>query len=269
MTAIRNEFAGAFFGVPGRFHNVHLWSSTDPKIPERARGKFSAQTFVSEWRKYSEGGARYVIRFEARFDDNCRNGHNDFAITGEVWAATHGGRKIGRDMVAGGCIHEDIAKHFPEVAHVIKWHLTGEAGPMHYAANAVYLADNRDHYGLLAGERRQIRNGRTGVLAWHLVAIDDAGEEVEIHTLQKYRYSETQPPATHRLEYRPWYRIGEGKPRDLDAARRVAIWPDATDEELSVEPAELRAALEARLPALLAEFRAMIDGSGFLWLPEA
>lgn len=268
MNAIRDEFAGAFFGVPGCFQNVHLWSSTDPKIPERARGKFSTQTFVSEWRKYQEGGRHYLIRFEARFDDNCRNGHNDFAITGEIWRSTHDGRKVGRDCESCGCVHDDIAKRFPEVAHVIKWHLTGEAGPMHYVANTVYLAGNRDHNGLLEGEKRQIKNGRTGLPCWHLVAVDDAGEEVETHKLPKYIDSEEQPPAAHRLEYRPWYRVGEGKARDLDAARRVAVWPDATDAELSVDPAELRAALEARLPALLAEFRAMIDASGFLWSTE-
>lgn len=51
-----------------------------------------------------------------------------------------------------------------------------------------------------------------------------------------------------------------GKSRDLKAARSSAIWEDATDAELSVEPAELRQALEARLPRLLEEFHAFIVG---------
>lgn len=268
MTNFRNEFAGSFFGVPGRFQAVHLWNSTDPKVPERARGKFLTQTFVSEWRKYQERGAWYVIRFEARFDDNCRNGHNDFAITGEVWRSTHDGRKVGGDCESCGCIHDDVAERFPEVAHVIKWHLTGETGPMHYVANAVYLAGDRDHNGLRAGESRQLRNGRTGLPSWQLVAVDYAGNEIAKHGLQKYLDAETQPTASCRLEYRPWCRIGEGKARELDKARSAAVWPEATDAELSVDPAELRAALEARLPALLAEFRAMIEASGFIWTAE-
>lgn len=50
----------------------------------------------------------------------------------------------------------------------------------------------------------------------------------------------------------------EGKERELEAARRSAIWPDATDEELSVDSETLAAALKARLPALLDAFQADI-----------
>jgi hypothetical protein len=53
--------------------------------------------------------------------------------------------------------------------------------------------------------------------------------------------------------------------RELAAARRAAVWPDATDAELSAEPVELRAMLAARLPGLLAGFRAFVDGVGFVW----
>lgn len=62
-------------------------------------------------------------------------------------------------------------------------------------------------------------------------------------------------------------REGEGKERDLDAARRVAVWPDATDAELMQEPEELRAALVARLPGLIAAMRADIEAAGFVWSP--
>ncbi|WP_210235247.1 hypothetical protein, partial [Mesorhizobium sp. M2D.F.Ca.ET.206.01.1.1] len=55
------------------------------------------------------------------------------------------------------------------------------------------------------------------------------------------------------------------KARDLDAARRAAIWPEASDAELSVEPEALKAALAARLPALIAEFRRDMETAGFLW----
>lgn len=267
MTAFRNEFAGRFFGVSGRFNSVHLWPA-DAKIPERAHGKFSTQTFVSERRFYTENGTRYAIWFSARFDDNCTNGHNDFAVTGEIWQATHDRRIMGRDCVSCGCLHDDIATYFPEIAHVLKWHLTGETGPMHYAANTVYLAGDRDHNGLRKGEKRQIVNGKTKMPSWHLVAVDADGAKIDLHKLPKYVDGAAKPDCPYGLEYRPWCREGEGKARDLDAARRVAVWPDATDAELSVEPDELRAALAARLPGLLANFRAMIDASGFFWNAE-
>jgi hypothetical protein len=60
-----------------------------------------------------------------------------------------------------------------------------------------------------------------------------------------------------------------GKERDLDAARRCGIWPDATDEQLMLPPDELTALLEARLPAMVAEFKAAIESTGcLLWEPE-
>lgn len=264
MNAFRNEFAGQFFGVSGRFHNVHLWP-VDAKIPERAHGKFSTQTFVSERRYYTERGVRYAIWFTARYDDNCKNGHNDFAVTGEIWQATRDGRTIGRDCVAFGCLHDDIAKRFPEIAHILKWHLCGETGPMHYAANTVYLAGDRDHNGLRKGEKRQIINGKTKLPVWRLVAVDAGGAEIGLYDLEKQVVAAAKPNCPYKLEYRPLWWEGEGKVRELEAARRVAIWPDATDAELIVEANDLRAALADRLPALLADFRAMIDASGFIW----
>ena len=310
---IQAERAGEFFGVPGRFENVHLWPF-DGKIPERAHGKFSTQKFKSEWRQYVEGGQHYLIRFEASFDDDCKNGHNDFAITGEIWESTHDKRRKGSDMVAGGCIHDEIAKHFPEVAHVIKWHLTGEAGPMHYAANAVYLAGDRDHNRKRKGEpyawdecvtfgANPIRHKLGGKFAKFLqanaAATNASGPRFDFEVIA---YHHDNKPGGY--QFSPKYTFGgfaerwhecpfdsegealrflealqtcdpvfgqvptlfsEGKARELDAARSVAIWPDATDAQLSVEPDELRAALEARLPGLLVEFRAMIDASGFSW----
>ena len=52
----------------------------------------------------------------------------------------------------------------------------------------------------------------------------------------------------------------EGKEPDLEAARASAIWPDATLEQLQDEEQ-----LKARLPGLLAEFRAAVESLGFEW----
>jgi len=54
---------------------------------------------------------------------------------------------------------------------------------------------------------------------------------------------------------------GEGKARELDAARYAAIWPEATDEELTAPGLEDR--LKARLPGLLAEFKKAVEYFGF------
>jgi hypothetical protein len=81
-----------------------------------------------------------------RFDDECGNGHNTFAITGNVRVPKQ------RDEAAVGCLHDDIAKVFPELAPLIKWHLCSTDGPMHYLASTLYLAGDRDCNGRKAGD---------------------------------------------------------------------------------------------------------------------
>ena len=52
----------------------------------------------------------------------------------------------------------------------------------------------------------------------------------------------------------------QGKDRELDSARRSAIWPDATIEQLTD-----REILMARLPALLAELKRDVESLGFTY----
>jgi len=59
--------------------------------------------------------------------------------------------------------------------------------------------------------------------------------------------------------------FSKGKHRELGPARRAAVWPEATDDELSQETDLLKAALTARLPKLLADFRSAMEGCGFIW----
>jgi hypothetical protein len=199
--------------------------------------------------------AHETLTVTARFDDRHSNGHATFSITGYVSDA----RIRGRDKVTmGGCIHDVIATHLPELECLIPWHLTSTDGPLHYLDNTVYFASDRDHNGLLAGERRQIRNGKTGQLCWSL-------ETVEGKDLPRYVDADTCPNGRRVAVYVPWERIGEGKARELDKARAAAVWPDATDAELCAEPDALRAALLARLPGLLARFRADMEAFGFTW----
>lgn len=57
--------------------------------------------------------------------------------------------------------------------------------------------------------------------------------------------------------------FGEGKARELDAARSAACWPEATDEELTAP--DLKEKLEARLPQLLADFQTAVESFGFAY----
>jgi hypothetical protein len=243
MGYIRNETAHSISGVEGRLFAV--------LARDESRGTFHTQTWKASRRRGSE-----TLTVELRFDDECGNGKNSFAITGTLRDS-----RVKQDggFIAGGCMHEDIAKWFPELAPLIKWHLTSSNGPMHYVANAVFFASERDCWGLLKGESRQIRNGKTGLPCWRLQAVGG-----EPYAPGAYFDGAAPPDIVPTLKWLPLLKIGEGKARELDKARSVAVWPDATDEELTAPG--LKERLEARLPALLAEFRtAMVDTCGFLW----
>lgn len=201
------------------------------------------------WKK---GKDRHELTVTLRYDDRCGNGHNTFSITGVLHVN-------GRWGSVGG-LHELIQAHFPGYRHLIKWHLVSSDGPMHYIANTLYHVSDRDCWGLRKGERRQICNGKTGKRSWRRAILDSQGQEVEP---DKYLDSDTKPPITYTVEYVPWERIGEGKPRELDRARSTAVWPDATDEELLAP--DLEAKLIARLPQLLEAFKRDIEALGFTY----
>lgn len=205
-----------------------------------------------------------VITAEVRYDDQCHNGHNTFSVTGTIYSRD---RVPGEATIqfegkthwcwGGGCCHAEIAEAFPELAGVIKWHLCSSDGPLHYVANTVYHAGDRDHNGLRRSEARQLR-GKTGQLAWIMRSVPT-----------RYHDGDAPPTDTVTLRWEPLTCEGGGKARELDLARSSAVWPDATDAELMQEPEALKLALLARLPALLAEFRRAVESLGFQWEPVA
>lgn len=94
--------------------------------------------------------------------------------------------------------------------------------------------------------------------AWHECPFNSKQEALEmLEALKKCSPHFLTAPVSY----------SEGKERDLNAARHCAVWPDATDEQLSVEPEELKQALIDRLPGLIEEFRAVIASTGLLWEP--
>lgn len=237
-----------------------------------------------------------TITANVRHDDECGNGHNTFAITGEV-------REPGRGVTACGCLHEDVARIFPELATLIKWHLCSTDGPMHYPGNVTYLAGDRDCWGRQAGEPSRWECGvrfndspvthRVGDKFFAFLKERHGSGEFQVVGFQHDRDVKTYGThytlagfgeKWHECPFRDkaaadefceamnrckveWVRtpveFSQGKARELDSARRAAIWPEATDDELTAP--DLKERLEERLPALLDEFRAAVESLGFTW----
>lgn len=196
---------------------------------------------------YREDGREYVLIAKVRYDDMCGNGHNTFAITGEIWRAEQG-QPIGRDCESCGCIHEDIAKRLPELAPYIKWHLTSSDGPMHYIANTVYHAQSY---------------GPRYAWVYYTGPQDPLGIEGIKERCVGYVKADTARAAEGQPGYRVVWDEETAKEANLDHARSSAVWPDATDADLLAPGLEER--LQARLPRLMEEFKAAVESLGFVY----
>ena len=95
-----------------------------------------------------------------RHDDECGNGHNTFSITAslaEPKSISRPSELEGQRLwttVARGMLHDEVARFFPELEPLLKWHLCSTDGPMHYVANAIYHASDKDCWGKRKGERK-------------------------------------------------------------------------------------------------------------------
>ncbi len=63
-----------------------------------------------------------------------------FTITADLWAySVEKKRKLGRDCLSCGCMHETILEHFPEYADIVALHCSSIDGePMHCLGNGWY-----------------------------------------------------------------------------------------------------------------------------------
>ena len=255
---------------------------------------------------YTEDGQQYKITAEVRFDDECKNGHKTFAITGEILRKAKNGSWV---FDSCGQIQDDIAKHFPDLVPFLKWHLCSTDGPLHYLSNTLYHASDKDCWGRRKGEpsawERRIRfffdeehpfpvsfkvsdsfakfleENRHFIHTMKVVEVEFAGTGPKLsshYTLSGFKDTgntwgfvpfKNLRDAEELLEALQIYNWeiekvpiawSGGKEPDLEAARKAAIWQDATLEQLQDEEQ-----LKARLPGLLAEFRAAVESLGFEW----
>lgn len=296
------ERAHSINGVPGRMLPVHA-----PRVTRDGKNKCHVtQEWRSEPRPIRGYGTKGVIQVNISFDDSCKNGHQSFGITADI--NTNESRRR-NDVAAGGCLHEEIVKVFPELEPLIKWHLMQTDGPMHYVSNTVFRAGNRDCWGRVKNEpyafEQRITFGTSPMTHSYREAFVEWMKQCDVESLcvveivgdksaSGYQFSSgytledknthhtvewSRTPFKNSCEAAEFIRAaqigwqlvevptqwGEGKPREFDAARRVAIWPEATDEQLNLDPEALTALLNERLPALIAEFRKDMDACGFLW----
>lgn len=132
--------------------------------------------------RHSEPDGRWFL-FTINYGDPCKNGRNSFTIVGGEYECK-GGR-----CLSCGCLHEDFARIFPELEHLLKWHLVSSHGPMHYLENSMYHAEQGN----------------------------------------------------------------------IEHARSSAVWPEAELGDFTCDK------LMERLPALMGQFKEMVEGLGFIY----
>ena len=81
-------------------------------------------------------------KIEISLDDDCKNGHQDFSLTGTCWEK--GKKRIDRNMTFGGACGDTIVKLFPEYEIFERLHICDFNGsPMYPIENAIYHAKRK------------------------------------------------------------------------------------------------------------------------------
>lgn len=104
-------------------------------------GTANKLTFLST-KFFTENKREYRITVTISLDDDCHNNMCDLSITADIrWKNEYG---IYKEYM-GGCCHDEIAKHCPELAKFIPLHCCNHYGaPMYPVENGMYHIKNSD-----------------------------------------------------------------------------------------------------------------------------
>ena len=90
---------------------------------------------------FKEDGEEYRIIVTISLDDDCHNNMCDWSITDDIEHKT----EYGYREYMGGCCHDEIIKHCPELAKFIPLHCCNHYGaPMYPVENGTYYIKNSD-----------------------------------------------------------------------------------------------------------------------------
>lgn len=90
--------------------------------------------------KISKNDKTHNYEISIRLNDECHNGHEDFAITADFWKV--GKQRTDHNWLMGGCCHDEILKVRPDLAPFVALHLCDWKGaPLYAKANGFYHKD--------------------------------------------------------------------------------------------------------------------------------
>ena len=243
-------------------------------------------------------GKESVINIEIRYDDQCGNNHNSFHITGATYTSrTSQDDKYCYSM---GCIHEEISEYFPEYKHLIKWHGMNSEGPSYYIPNTLFHARDKTHevpVGTPIRFREELKfdnipftfKEQTKGFFKYLQDIKDFDKIDIISKTHKDSNTYSDNYTFTGFETNNWYGCPfmdkvkaqqfletlklykfkiiqiptdwcEAVEPNLESARSIAIWEDATLKQL-----QDKKQLEDRLPQLIQDFKIDIEAIGFIY----
>lgn len=85
---------------------------------------------------FTENEEEYRITVTVSLDDDCHNNMCDWSVTADIRQKNQQGTYV---EYMGGCCHDEIAKHFPELAKFIPLHCSNHYGaPMYPVRNGIY-----------------------------------------------------------------------------------------------------------------------------------
>ena len=290
------EMAGEINGVKGRFYAV---VDRGDRI---ANQKFFSTRYLTPSQKRKHGMDRITVKM--RFDDKCKNGHETFTITATGYRGKHD--QIGgccHDLIVA--IFPEFKPLIKWHSVSTDGPLNYVANTVYHAGNKDCWGRAKEEPSqfdtvVRIGNSPITHKVKSKFWNWISEKICDSDFEWIIEEYSHERGSKTfspnytfagfgskwhECPFSSRAEAMQWFQaftndsieislekiateFSEGKERDFEAARKVSLWPDATDEQLSLPKAELTELLEKRLPPLLDEFLKTMSDCGFIFANE-